>query len=164
MAVIDEMKDKYPLLRKDNLIEYKDEDINTPSDLFIKYFIEQIQLSEIESKELIGEIYSSDCKSGIKALLLDVVANKLNSNDSILRDSILEYLGLDQVVKSIFEQYDRGCSEILWRLRDDMANRLNIVDTTIQNRLLSMAFEMASLQNSRWYDLCSQSMPHLVNN
>lgn len=164
MAVIDEMKDKYPLLRKDNLIEYKDEDINIPSDLFIKYFIEQIQLSEIESKELIGEIYSSDCKSGIKALLLDVVANKLNSNDSILRDSILEYLGLDQVVKSIFEQYDRGCSEILWRLRDDMANRLNIVDTTIQNRLLSMAFEMASLQNSRWYDLCSQSMPHLVNN
>lgn len=164
MAVIDEMKDKYPLLRKDNMIEYKDEDINIPSDLFIKHFIKQTQLSDDESKELIGEIYSSDCKSGIKALLLDVVANKLNSNDSILRDSILEYLGLDQVVKSIFEQYDRGCSEILWRLRDDMANRLNIVDTTIQNRLLSMAFEMASLQNSRWYDLCSQSMPHLVNN
>lgn len=161
MAVIDEMKDKYPLLRKDNMIEYKDEDMNIPSDLYIKCFIEKTQLSEIESKDLMDEIYSSDCKSGIKALLLDVVANKLKSNVSILRDSILEYLGLHQVVKSIFEQYDIGCSEILWRLRDDMANRLNIVDTTIQNRLLSMAFEMASSQNSRWHDLCLQSMPHL---
>lgn len=164
MAVIDEMKDKYPLLRKDNMIEYKDEDMNIPSDLYIKCFIEKTQLSEIESKDLMDEIYSSDCKSAIKALLLDVVANKLKPNISILRDSILEYLGLHQVVKSIFEQYDIGCSEILWRLRDDMANRLNIVDTTIQNRLLSMAFEMASSQNSRWHDLCLQSMPHLVNN
>lgn len=164
LTEINEMTEKSPLLKKDNTIDSNDSYTNIPSNLFIRFFIHESELSKNDREELCSEILSSDCNSCAKSILLDkLISNKI-INNTILRDTILEYLKLIKSTRSILDKFEYGCADIIWELREDMASRLSIIDSETQNKLLSLSFIWASKQCSKWHKLCSQSMPFSSEN
>ena len=58
--------------------------------------------------------------------------------------------------------YNSGTAELIWDLREYMVS-LCIFDTQVQDKLLSLSFIWASLQNEEWHMICSQSHPSFMN-
>ena len=52
---------------------------------------------------------------------------------------------------------------LVWDLREFLAEQCDIIDTDVQNDLLSIAFKWASLKNKKWHLICAQSMPKPQN-
>lgn len=164
MARIDEMKERTPLLPKDNCKEDKTDSLIKPSNLFIQCFIfnNVSSMTNEERKILVREIHKANVYSTLKAKLIDYV-EKRGRDTLALREYILDYLGIRYKLCSLFENYPNGSAEIIWELRIDMATRIEIYDTKIQNKLLQIGFEWASSQNAKWQDICTKSV-NLIQN
>lgn len=160
LASIDEMKNKLPLFAPHNTISIKENEQLRLSCLFVDYFIkESIELTTASKDELWLEISISDCPSCVKAILFDKINGTKFNNPSIVRNAIISFTHIDGIMKDLIESYSSGSENLIFDLRDYMANNMGIIDTNTQNKLLSMAFIWASLQNNKWHSICSQCIP-----
>jgi hypothetical protein len=160
LTAIHEMKkeDRKPLLQKDNFVDLEEMRGVKPSREFISFFIESKNaISDEERMKLEIEILDGKCSSTTKAILVDFLNS--NINDCNISESIIDYLGLKEYTVNILNKYSEGSASIIWEIRNFLANNCAIIDTNIQNDLLSMTFKWASLQNKKWYSICIQSMP-----
>lgn len=113
----------------------------------------------VDTSNLREEIMSANCPSCIKGYLLDNIHVPINLNSSTTRDYLVEYLGLKSYFKTNVIKYSCGSPEFIWKLRDYISNSLCIMDTDIQNILLSQLFIWASTTSNQWHSFCSQCMP-----
>lgn len=154
---IDEMNEKKPLKKTDNVSNVDDNELNIPSSLFLAKFFKNDET--VDTSNLREEIMSANCPSCIKGYLLDNIHVPINLNSSTTRDYLVEYLGLKSYFKTNVIKYSCGSPEFIWKLRDYMSNSLCIMDTDIQNILLSQLFIWASTTSNQWHSFCSQCMP-----
>lgn len=162
-TVIDEMSIRNPLLLKDNTIE-DEEDNQIPSYKFINYFVIcRKELNEADIANLKLEILNAGCPSSIKAILLETINGEVKHNSSTLREAIIQYLGLKDILIRKLNFYTEGAVDLIWDLKEYMVSYLCIVDTQVQDKLLSMSFIWASLQNKKWYIICSKSLLSFIN-
>lgn len=159
MTIIDEMTSKTPLSYKDNLIVKHEEKAYKPSDLFKLYFIDKQDISIKDRKWLEMEILGNDCPSTIKAELLDCLFSKVYKAKASMHASVLDFLGITSFIKQLLVNSSEGSSDLVWELRAYFTNHLDIIDTDMQNKLLSMSFTWASSQNNKWYAICKDSLP-----
>lgn len=162
-TTIDKMSARTPLLSKKNMNEMFEVDCHKPSNQFIDYFIKgEKRLSPIEAADLKAEILQTNCPSSIKTLLLEAIDVNNKNNSRILRETIISYLGLKDLLIRKLNSYNSGTAELIWDLREYMVS-LCIFDTQVQDKLLSLSFIWASLQNEEWHMICSQSHPSFMN-
>ena len=157
LCMIDEMKDKNPLLKKNNQVDITEDDFNTPSQSFIDKFLKKDETVDIESIK--DEIFSANCPTSIKCILLDALSAPINLRSVALRDALIEYFGLKSFFRKNIEKCTSGSPEFIWLLREYMSNSLKFLDTEIQNILLSQLFIWASTSNKQWHHFCQQCMP-----
>lgn len=163
LTAIDKMSSKTPLLSKDNQIDNDVDESNKPSSLFISIFINGMnELNEDEMANIKAEVCQAYCPSSIKATLLDAVNGDLKYNSVSLRSAVVTYLRLKEKLILLFDSYFVGSADLIWELREYMASSLSIIDTQVQDKLLSMSFIWASLQNKKWHLICSQSLPSSI--
>lgn len=158
LCLIDEMKDKQPLLSINNISDTIENDYNTPSELFIAKFFRND--NTIDFLSLYKEIISAKCPSTIKSILLDALDGTTNLCSNALKDSLVEYLGLKSYFKANVVKQSSGSIEFTWLIRDFISKELCILDTNIQNELLSQLYIWASSSNKQWHVFCSQCMPN----
>ena len=166
MASIHEMKKELrkPLLRKDNLVEIDTTEGSAPSEEFISFFIgKKINVSQDIKDKISSEILKNNkCGSCSKAILLSVLKGKSVDGLSFF-EAELDFLGLRDYFVALLNQYSAGSYSLVWDLREFLAEQCDIIDTDVQNDLLSIAFKWASLKNKKWHLICAQSMPKPQN-
>lgn len=159
LTLINEMKIRQPLMSRNNISTIMSDSVNKPSCLFIKYFVKQEDLTSEDCNQLSKEILHAMAPSSVKAILLDLMSKSTISNEQVLRNAVVDYLGISKKMISLFEYFNfKGSTRLKMELREFLSQELDIIDTEIQDNILSMAFIWASLQNKKWYDICSQSM------
>lgn len=155
---IDEMKDRNPVKKDGNTVEVENCEENIPSSAFLAKFLkndDRVDISKIKE-----EIISANCPSIVKCNLLDSLAGSIDLKATVLRDSLIEYLGLKDYFKSQVVKYSSGTTEFTWLMRDFLSKNLSILDTNIQNVLLSQLYKWASTTNKKWHTFCTQCMPN----
>lgn len=161
---IDEMSIRTPLPSKYNAIENTEEDNQITSSKFINYFVNgRKELNAEDTADLNLEVLQASCPSSTKAILLDTININVKHNSRTLREAIIDYLGLKDILIRKLYSYTDGSTDLIWDLREYMASNLCIIDTNVQNKLLSMSFIWASLQNKKWHIICYQSLPSFIN-
>lgn len=164
LTLVDEMSIRQPLKSKDNTTAMRSDSVNKPSSIFIKRFIKKADLSTEENYKLEIEILHANTPSSIKSILLDSINKTVSRNESIIRDAVIIYLNLNNKMVHLLEYFNfEASSQFKSDLRDFMSTELDIIDTEIQNQLLSMAFVWAAKQNKRWYDILAKCIT-LKNN
>lgn len=162
MASIHEMKKELrkPLLRKDNLVEIDTTEGTAPSEEFISFFIgKKINVSKDIKDKIADEILKNKkCGSCSKAILLSVLNGKSVDGLSFF-EAELDFIGLRDYFVNLLNQYSAGSYSLVWDVREFLAEQCDIIDTDVQNDLLSIAFKWASLKNKKWHLICAQSMP-----
>jgi energy-coupling factor transporter ATP-binding protein EcfA2 len=161
MTSIYEMKkeDRIPLLSKDNRTQQM-ETKTTLSDDFISFFINgNSEVNENTKHTLTAEILASKCSACSKVILLDELNNK-PQNPFALYESILDFITIKEYFIDVLNQSTTGSTSLIWSIRNLLAEKCDIIDTNIQNNILSMTFKWASIQNNKWHTICSQCMPN----
>ncbi len=159
LAVINEMTERSPLYYKDNIVLNEDDAHNVPSDEFVKFFIEGINLSSEEIKEhLRTEILKANCPSSSKAKMLETINLNNIKNRMTLREAVLDYLGIKEMLIHLLDTFVLGSSDIIFELRQYMLEALQISSSQIQDQVLSLSFIWASYQNEKWHLICKKSI------
>ncbi|MDE6339699.1 MAG: hypothetical protein K2K97_07935 [Muribaculaceae bacterium] len=157
MCEIDEMQERNPLNKDGNSVEVEDYERNIPSSAFLSKFFNNDDSADIS--QINEEILSANCRSEIKSNLIDSLSGPIDLKSNLLRDSLIEYLGLKDFFKSQVVKFSSGTPEFTWLMRDFMSINLHILDTSIQNALLSQLYLWASTANKNWHTFCTQCMP-----
>lgn len=154
-------KEEYkPLFLPQNHTKIEAQTCNKPSKQFVSRFILNNAVTvELDRNCLKDEILESNCCSTVKAKLLESIADKPHFNSG-LSEAVIDYLGLKDFIIQLLNSRSNGSTEIIWDIRKFLAEFCDIIDTTIQNNLLSMTFKWASAQNNKWHIICVQSMPN----
>lgn len=158
MCKIEEMKYRNPINKYNNTIEMEDPKQNIPSSAFLAKFFKNDDSAVVSQIE--KEIISANCPTAVKCNLLDYLSGSIDFNSIVLRGSIIEYLGLKDYFKSQVVKYSSGSPEFTWLMRDFLSNNLSILDTNIQNALLSQLYIWASTANKKWHTFCVECMPN----
>ena len=159
LANIDEMPkaEFLPLSKAENVTVVAKPTNSIPSSLFVNYFIKRVtQISETDKQLLKEEIMAARCCSSTKAELLDIVNGKHNAEIS---EFIIDFLNIKQYLCKVFEQSKRGSKSIVHNIRKFLTNQCSIIDTDMQNIVLSMSFNWISEQSKEWKFKCIQSVP-----
>ena len=159
LCQIDELKkdERIPFNKTQNTFEVKEEEFKAPSYAFVARFI--MNDNTVDYSEIQKEILSANCSSRIKASLLDQLNGQIDLKSPATRDALIEFLGLKSYFKTNVTKYTSGTYEFVWETRGFISKQLNILDTEVQNILLSQLFIWASTTNKQWYTFCSQCMP-----
>lgn len=148
-----------PLSKADNKADEDADSLQKPSASFIANFVTKAsKVTEAESTDLNAEILNAQCDSLSKVVLLDAVGSTSYDANKVA-EAVLDYLGLQSFVSELLDSASAGSPEIIFEIRKYLA-ACDIIDTNVQNILLSMTFKWAASTNQRWHTICTQSMPN----
>ena len=159
LTAIHEMTDKFPIDSHNN-VEIVLQRI-MPSKQFVDYFVlgkEENDKHFID--ELKHEVFNADCPSSVKVVLLNALGTDKKPSERVIREAIITYLGLKELMTTMLDSYTEGNAELIPELREYMTKHLNIANNEVQNQLLSESFVWASLQSKKWHSICSENLKY----
>lgn len=162
LAMVDEMKERYPLSNENRKNLIHNDIYNTPSPQFIEFFVQGNMMVQSES-DLKEEILNSVCASTVKAILLEIIEYRNVSDKMSLRESVISYLGLKDKLVDLLNGYGSGTPNLVISIRKFLSENNCIKDIHVQNQILSMSFIWASANDKKWYAICKQVCSGKIN-